>query len=125
MTTVRDVLELFPGAALVTCTACGGSRWVPSEAGSGSVCATCGADAGSQVLSEDQRSLLAAAAAADCPWLRLHSWQGMVAQGAVAGDEAGWRLFVTTASPADLDAARYALARGAGLVTRARGRRRE
>jgi hypothetical protein len=55
-------------------------------------------------------ALFAAAGAAGFPWVRLRP--GV----AVARGEDGWRVFVGTASSADLDAARQALARGEGIA---------
>jgi hypothetical protein len=67
-------------------------------------------------LTADGQAVFDAAQGAGFPWLRLRPGAEIRPQGAVARGEAGWRLFCSTASAADLAAARRALPRGEGIA---------
>jgi hypothetical protein len=120
---IETAKAVFPGARVVACLTCGGTRW--RRAGDGEVCVTCHPDpraaggdgGGTHPAPEPQPGtdeLLALAEA--------HGWPRVPLRRAVAviGTEAGWRTFLARAPPADLTATRRALepARGAAATCR-------
>jgi hypothetical protein len=117
MATLRDVLDVFGldperPVRVATCGYCGGARW--RVAGDSWACVGCSGDI-TGPFSPERQAVFEAGRAPGFPWLRLRPWRCIVPQGAVALGEAGWRLFVSVATSADLDAAWRARARGDGI----------